>query len=279
MTIPSDEPFIDSPHSASVRRARALERNRAFRERRRVYLAWGIHLAEEALEANAPLRGALVGPGLLESAEGTRVLERLRTLRLPIARTTTQILESIAEGCGDQGILLMVARPELDLRAIVLGDSTLVLATHGVQDPGNLGSILRSAKAFSVQGVIALEGCTDPFGSRAVRAAMGAQFTLPVVCARAEPSLRALRAAGLQVVAADPEGEDLPSHVDLTRPTSLLLGNEGAGLPTKLLMAVERRVRIPMAPGVSSLNVHAAAVALLYETARQRGFPGDRRGG
>ncbi len=260
-----------------MRKARALERSRALRERCRVYIAWGTHLAQEALEAGAPLREAIVGPRLLESAEGARVLERLRARGLPIARTTTRILESIVEGSGDQGILLLVERSDVDLADILSGRPTLVLAAHGVQDPGNLGSILRSVRAFSGEALIALEGCADPFGSRAVRAAMGAQFTLAVACEGAEASLRAARSAGLRVVAADPVGEDLPPHVDLSRPTLLLVGSEGAGLPRHLLTTAECRVRIPMAPGVSSLNVHAAAVAMLYETARQRGFPKARR--
>jgi RNA methyltransferase, TrmH family len=272
MTIPSDERSIDSPRNQSVRRARALERDRDLRERQRIYLAWGLHLAQEALDAGAPLREALIGPRLPESAEGRRILQRLRAQSLPIARTTTRILDSIVEGCGDQGVLLLVARPDFALDSILRQGPTLIVIAHGVQDPGNLGSILRSARAFSTNALITSEGCADPFGSRAVRAAMGAQFTLPVVGIEASASIRAVRGAGLQVVAADPVAEELPPRVDLTRPTALLLGSEGAGLPSHLLRAAERRVRIPMARGVSSLNVHAAAVALLYETARQRGF-------
>ena len=263
---------VDSPRNAGVKRARALERDRALREREGTYLAWGVHLAQEALLCRAPVRQAFVGPRLAESRSGAGLVRRLLAAGVPVVQATTRVLDSIIEGCGDQGILLLAVRPQADLAAILASPSSLVLATHGVQDPGNLGSIIRSARALGAGGLIALEGSADPFGSRAVRAAMGAQFTLPAASVTTAVFLRMAGAAPLQLVAADPEGPLTPTGVDLARPTVLLLGNEGAGLPEELLRAAHRRVRIPMAPGVSSLNVHAAAAALLYETARQRGF-------
>jgi len=101
---------------------------------------------------------------------------------------------------------------------------------------------------------------------------MGTQFTLPALTCTSGEFLAGVRTAGRQVVAAVPAARDTPTDVDLARPTVLLVGSEGSGLPRDLLEAADLRVRIPMAPGVESLNVHAAAAALLYEAARQRGF-------
>ena len=263
---------IDSPHNAAVKRARALERDGALRRREGVYVAWGLHLAHEALRAKAPLRQAFVGSHLDDTREGRDLLRGLSEARVPTVRTTRRILEAIVEGSGDQGVLLLCARPDHSPFRVLRGPASLVLAAHGVQDPGNLGSILRSARALGASGLITLPGCADPFGSRAVRAAMGAQFTLPVAGAASDGFLGQARDARLQLVAADLEGAMAPTQVDLTLPTVLLLGSEGGGLPGGLLDAAQRRVRIPMAGGVESLNVHAAAVALLYEAARQRGF-------
>lgn len=274
MTQPRRERLIESPKNAVVLRLRAWERDRAARDRDRVFLAWGIHLAQEALAAAAPLQGALAGPRLEATAEGRELRHRLGAAGLRMARTTTRVLDSIVEGSGDQGLILIVRRLGSGLPAVLGRGPSLVVVAHGVQDPGNLGSILRSARALGAGGMVALEGCADPFGSRAVRAAMGAHFALPVACAGTAECLPALRAAGLQLVAADPGGSDLPTDLDLKRPTAIVLGNEGAGLPEGILGAAARRARIPMARGVSSLNVHAAAVALLYEASRQRGFPG-----
>jgi TrmH family RNA methyltransferase len=270
------ERIIGSPRNQAVRTARALERDRAERQRLGLYTAWGLHLAQEALAGGAQLRQALIGPRLEESAEGRALLSRLHRDGVPIARATTRVLDGIAAGCGDQGILLLVALPTPDLDSILRRRPTLLVAAHGVQDPGNLGSIARTARGFGAAALLALEGSADPFGGRAVRAAMGAQFSLPIVVGvAATEAAAALRSAGLRLVAADPAGAELPIAIDLTRPTALLVGNEGAGLPDALLRAADHRVRIPMSGGVSSLNVHAAAAALLYETRRQRGFRPD----
>ena len=267
-----DERIVDSPQNTAVKKARALERDRSLREREAVYIAWGLHLAQEALRSRAPLRQAFVGPHLQESREGRDVLRGLSGAGVPVLRATTHILETIVEGSGDQGILLLCARPEHPPSRLLHSPVSLVLALQGVQDPGNLGSILRSAGALGASGVITLPGCADPFGSRAVRAAMGAQFVLPIAAAAIGEFLALARAARLQLVAADPDGAEAAHHADLTLPTILLLGSEGAGLPAELLDAAQRRVRIPITRGVESMNVHAAAVALLYEAARQRGF-------
>jgi len=267
-----DERTVDSPQNRAVKRARALERNKSLRERDAVYVAWGLHLAQEALRTRAPLHQAFVGPHLQESREGRDVLRGLSRAGVPVLRATTRILETIVEGSGDQGILILCARPEHPPSRLLHSAVSLVLAVHGVQDPGNLGSILRSAGALGASGVITLPGCADPFGSRAVRAAMGAQFVLPIAATDMGELLARARAARLQLVAADPHGPDAPHQVDLTLPTILLLGSEGGGLPAGLLEAAQRRVRIPMTRGVESMNVHAAAVGFLYEAARQRGF-------
>ena len=263
---------VDSLQNPAVKLARALERDRALRTGRRTYLAWGIHPAQEALAVRAPLRQAFLGPALAESREGADLERRLSASGVPIVRATTRVLESIIEGSGDQGVLLLAELPVADLRSVLSSTRPVVLAAHGVQDPGNLGSILRSARALGAGGLVALEGCADPFGSRAVRAAMGTQFTLPALSCTTGELLAGARTAGRQVVAADPAARDTPTAVDLARPTVLLVGSEGAGLPRDLLETADLRVRIPMAPGVESLNVHAAATALLYEAARQRGF-------
>ena len=272
MTHVGDPRTVTSAGNAAVKRARALERDRTLRERQGLYLAWGLHLAQEALSTGAPVRHVFVGSRLQESQEGRNLLRDLGAAGIPILRTTTRILETVVEGSGDQGILLLCDRPRHALSDVLGPQASLVLAAQGVQDPGNLGSILRSALALGASGLVALPGCTDPYGSRAVRAAMGAQFTLAVATSDVPEFLERARGSRLQIVAADPGGANPPSEVDLTPPTVLLVGSEGAGLPTALLEAARHRVRVPMAPRAESLNVHAASVALLYETARQRGF-------
>jgi len=276
MTIPDPaaREVVRSPQNAAVRALRALDRDRDLREREGLYLAWGIHLAQEGLAAGVLLKEAWVGPALDGSAEGRAVQSDLLRAGVRLIRATTRVLESIIPGSGDQGVLLLVRRVARSLDDVLAARPSLVLLAQGVQDPGNLGSIARTAKALGGEALVVLEGCADPFGSRAVRAAMGAQFTLPVASSALGVTLAAVARSGLRIVASDPAADEPPHAVDLRPPTAVFVGGEGAGLSGEILERAWSRVRIPMAAGVDSLNVHAAAAALLYEAARQRGFAG-----
>jgi TrmH family RNA methyltransferase len=267
---------ITSAANSAVLDARRLERQRKERELQGVYLAWGIHLAGEALSAKAEIVRAFVSTEKATGTEAADLVTRVMAAGAPILNVTPKVLDTIAMGAGDQGILLVIRRPARTLDAVIASGATLVLAAHGVQDPGNLGSMARSALACDAGALVALEGCADPFSSKVVRAAMGAHGRLPVIPGRAVEALAALRVAGFLIVAAAPGGGIRPDSVDLTRKVVLLLGGEGAGLPDAILSAAAVRVRIPMSPVSSSLNVGAAAAILLYETRRQRGFPDSK---
>jgi TrmH family RNA methyltransferase len=266
---------VTSEQNPLVRAARRLERDRGERERSGLYLAWGLHLAGEALAAGAAIERIFLAAEAETGDEGRDLAARLRRSGPAPMNTTARVLDSIVAGAGDQGVLLVVRRPPSTLAQVLERRVTLVLATQGVQDPGNVGSMVRTAFATGAGAFLALERSADPFSSRAVRAGMGAHFRLPIVAAASSTALPALAAAGFQVVAADLEAAEPPDGIDLRPPTVLCLGNEGQGLPAALLGAAAARVRIPMAAGASSLNVHAAAAILLYEAQRQRGFPGS----
>jgi len=265
---------IDSRDNPAVRDARRLERDRGAREDAGLYLAWGLHLAGEAVAAAATVTRVFVTDPPGSGTDGGRLAATLAGRGAEVLTVRPALLESIAPGSGDQGILLVVRRPAVALADLLALRPTLVIAAHGVQDPGNVGTMARSALVFGAGGLVALEGTADPHSSRAVRAGMGAHFRLPIAGARSDAAIAALRAAGLRIVAADVAGTVPLAAAGLQRPSVVCVGSEGAGLPGDLLAAADARVRIPMAPGAQSLNVHAAAVVLLYEAARQRGFAG-----
>ena len=237
-------------------------------------VAWGRHLAIEAIAAGLAVDRALLAPELDGDAEGRRIVAALARASVPALRVARGLLNGIAAGAGDQGVVLLIRRRPETIATLLARRPTLLLAAHGVQDPGNLGSMVRSADALGADGLLALEGSADPWSSRALRAAMGAAFRLPIVEAESAAALPALRAAGLRVAAADTAASARPDAADLRAPLAILLGREGAGLPPALLEAAAIRIGIPMRAGVDSLNVHAAAAILLYEARRQR----DARG-
>lgn len=265
---------IESGRNPLIRELRLLERDRGARLQCGLYLAWGLHLAQEALLARVPVRRAWVGPALEASEEGRRIGRALPAQCPSILRTTTRLLESIIPGCGDQGVLLLVERPRRTTDDLIRRPATLLVATHGVQDPGNIGSIARTGDALGIDGLLVLEGCADPFSSRAVRAAMGAQFRVPIASGSSDDVMSALEQADFRIVATDVVQGSPPAAVELCRPTVLFVGSEGAGLPRSILDRASETVRIPMSARNASLNVHAAATILMYEAARQRNRAG-----
>jgi TrmH family RNA methyltransferase len=262
--------IVRSAQHPIVKEARRLDADAAARRSGRKGIAWGRHLAFEALAASVPVEAALLSPDLDQDDEGARIVAAIARAGARVLRVTPALLDGIAAGAGDQGVLLVVRRPQAVLDDLLGRRPSLLLLAHGIQDPGNLGSILRSSRSLGAEGAAVLEGSADPWSSRALRAAMGATFRLPVVESTTAQVLPGLKRAGLRLAAAVSTGGTSPDRVDLRSPVALLLGREGSGLPKDLVEAADDRVRIPMSPGADSLNVHAAAAILLYETHRQR---------
>ena len=166
--------------------------------------------------------------------------------------------------------MALAARPRYAAEVMHAGTALLVGAVD-IQDPGNLGAVVRAAEAGGASGVVTTPGGADPFGWKAVRGSMGSVFRLPVAQAdSAAAMIDRARAAGLQVVAAVGHGHTPMHEVDLARPTLIVLGSEGQGLAPELLASADSRVSIPMTPPVESLNVAVAAALLVYEARRQR---------
>jgi TrmH family RNA methyltransferase len=147
----------------------------------------------------------------------------------------------------------------------------LALGLLDVQEPGNVGAVVRSADALGGTGVAALDRTANPSGWKALRGAMGSTFRLPVARASFEEALVTARRSGARVLAAVAAGARPLTETDLRRPILVLLGNEGAGLPEAVVNQADEQVTIPMRPGVSSLNVAVTAAVIVYEARRQRG--------
>jgi RNA methyltransferase, TrmH family len=182
-----------------------------------------------------------------------------------------------------QGVAALVRMKTFTLEDVLASREPLVVGVAGVQDPGNLGTILRSAEAFGASGVLIGAGTVSPYNSKVVRAAAGSLFRLPVLQATDKNpphttrdtdflhvSLSKMRGRGLRVIATSSHKSRPVSEVDLRGPLCLLIGNEGAGVPGELLQLADDTVAIPHSPAVESLNAGVATSILLYEIARQR---------
>lgn len=230
----------------------------------------GEHLVEEAIASGVRLH--LIALPERQAGGGAGALaRRAAEAGARILLVTDGVLAAISPLRQPSGPVALAARPAASLDEVFGRAPQLVLLLAGVQDPGNVGAIVRAADACGATGIVAGEGCADAFGWKALRGAMGSTFHLPV--ATRVPLARAVEMArrwGLQIAAAVPRsGTPLP-RADLRRPSAILLGGEGAGLAEALIALADTRLAIPMSRRVESLNVATAAAIVTYEAMRQR---------
>jgi TrmH family RNA methyltransferase len=169
------------------------------------------------------------------------------------------------------GVVGIAERANVPLERAFAGTAPLVLVLAGLQDPGNVGAVIRAADAAGATGIVACERTADPFGWKALRGAMGSTFRLPVAAEQpAGLAVATARLHGLRVLAATPRDGRPMQMVDLTGPTAILLGAEGSGLGHGMEQLADDRISIPMRAPVESLNVAISAALVVYEAYRQR---------
>jgi TrmH family RNA methyltransferase len=250
----------------------------------------GPKLVEDALRAGLQAEALLVS----EAGEASDLERILRAAgeseagipRSRVMRTTDKLFASVAGTETPQGVAALFLQPAWEFDDVMRGaaaadgglrgDAALVVVLAAVQDPGNVGTIVRSAQAFGATGVVTTRGSADPWSPKALRASAGSGLRFPVLRGMAIPVLLAqLRVAGVKIVAASshsPAGRGAAANAvaDLREPVAIFIGNEGAGLAREIENVADARISIPMRDGVESLNAGVAASVVLYEAAQQR---------
>lgn len=254
------------------KRIRGLSRRRQ-REREGLFVAEGIRVVEELLATDAVLRTVLVTSSLGDTDRGRRLRERLQGPAIAdgvaLHEAGDALLRDLADTATPQGVLVVAETPRVELAAVRPGGASVVLVLDGVQDPGNLGTLARSAAAFGCDALACLPGTVDPWNPKSVRASAGALFRLPVVQTPLAELDEWLARHGYLLAAADTGARAIASE-PLPQRVALVLGNEGAGLSAEVAGRCERRISIPMKGGTESLNVAVAGAILLYELTRER---------
>ena len=270
--MPPDE-TLRSRDNPLYKRLRALKERGGDRE---LCLLEGPKLVLEALAAGMEVVEAATAPRAEASSAGAAALSALRGREVPVRRLTAELFTSLSEAETSQGVLALARRPAAEEERL-FGGTPLVLVADGVQNPGNLGGLVRTAEAAGASGAILAAGCADPFSWKALRGSMGSAFRLPLLRGRAiGEALDALETRGVAVLATAGDGERRYDEADLRGPVALVVGSEGAGLPPAVRERAAHRLRVPLAGPVESLNVGVAAALVLFEAARQRGFPAGR---
>jgi TrmH family RNA methyltransferase len=267
------ELIITSPANARLKSLLALRRRRA-REDAGLTLIEGYDELSLALDAGVVPRTVYHCPELMLHPEAQQdVLRRVQALGSDTQQLGRTAFEKVAYREGPDGFLAVVDSVARSCSDLSVGPAPLVLICQGVEKPGNLGAMLRTADAAGVEAVVAVDPVTDWSNPNLVRASKGTVFSVPVASADTAQALAWLSDNGIALAATTPDTHLNYTDVDYTGPIAIAVGAEKYGLTNEILAAAEYRIRIPMAGRANSLNVATSAAVVIYEAVRQRQMP------
>jgi TrmH family RNA methyltransferase len=257
-------------HSPRLKAARRLTK-RAFRQRERAFLAEGPQAVAEAFRFGAGITDLFVT--VPARSKHQDLVAEIAAAGIPVHVVNGDIMDELAQTVTPQGLLAVCGFVDVPLAGVAAGKPKLVVLLANVRDPGNAGTVLRTADAAGAQAVVFADASVDPYNGKCVRASAGSLFHLPVVAAgRLEEAIGALRQAGLRIVAADGRAgqplDDPAVQARLAEPTAWMFGNEAWGLPPELVALADEPVAVPIYGQAESLNLAAAAAVCLYASAR-----------
>jgi TrmH family RNA methyltransferase len=255
--------MITSINNPRVKLLRRLQNHRGIREKEGVFIIEGTRLISEAISAQAPIRMAFHTDHLDENGRG--LIHNMQRLGAEIFAVSDEIMSACSDTVAPQGILAVLSIPERPIPR----DVNLALILDRITDPGNLGTILRTALATGVDAVLLTEGTVDAYNPKVVRSAMGAHFHLPIVRSSVEELAQYM--AGLQLYMADVRAQRSYLEVDWREPAGLIIGSEANGVQPAVEKIAAHRVRVPMPGKTESLNAAVTTAVILYEIIRQRG--------
>jgi TrmH family RNA methyltransferase len=269
--------LISSAANPLARRVRLLSERR-YRRREGALFVEGIQPVWQAVSAGMEIETLIVAPDLLDGSPAMGMVAEQEARGARVARLTRELFERLSERDGPSGLAAIVRWRIAGLEDLPVRPDSLLVALHEIGNPGNLGTIIRTADATGSGGVILLGETTDPFAPGAVKASMGAVFSVPVAHVRQPGEFFGwAKAHGLSVATTSAHADGDHWTTDYPLPLALLLGSEGNGLPPDLLARGDLRVRIPMVGTAHSLNLAVAAGVLLYEVRRRSSTAADRR--
>jgi len=265
----SDRGPITSAANPRIRGAIAL-RDRAARDAQGLTIVDGVRELRRAIDADADVSEAFVCPALIDSDEAAAVVDALRRRGVPLTDVSESVFARVAFGDRAEGVVGLVSIPPSDLDRLRVGPDALVVVLEGVEKPGNLGAVLRSADGAGVDAVIFADPRTDPYNPNVVRASLGTIFGVPIAVASGSQTRDWLAHNAIRSIAARVDAALAYTAVDMRGPTALILGAEVSGLGDAWSGPDVTSVRVPMLGVADSLNVSVTAAVLMYEARRQR---------
>lgn len=255
---------IASTANARIKQVRALHRRKA-RDESGAFFVEGIRIVSAAVEAGAPIETLIVAPGLLKSPHARALVERQAEAGAPVLEVTPAVFESISAKEGPQGLAAVVRQRWSVLDSLKADAGLCWIALDAAQDPGNIGTIMRTADAVGAAGLILLGASADPHDPEAVRASMGALFSLALARSSWDVLAAWARANGAALVGTSDKGASDYQAIRYPAPRVLVMGSEREGLRPDQQAACDVMARIPMVGHSDSLNLAVATAVMLYE--------------
>ncbi len=252
---------------------------RPYRDEVGLLLVEGYREVKRMLDNGRQPHALFYAPAFFRGGNEPTLVQRSAEAGAELLECSAEVFQKIAYRDRPEGLLALAPQVHGTLADLQLPENPLLLVAESIEKPGNLGSLLRSADAAGVQGVIVCDRCTDINNPNVVRSSIGTLFSLPVVEATSEETLAWLKARGIRVLAATPHATHEYTEVDLTQGVSLVVGTEQVGLSDAWMKQADLQVRIPMLGQIDSLNVACATTILLYEAVRQRRLANRTGGG
>ena len=261
---------IGSRDNSLLRRARAVRDGKATDS---IFIE-GLRLSEEALRSNLNIEAVIYSEQIAQKDRAATLIASLERAAAKSATLSEKLLESISYTRTPQGVVVLAKRPMTTEKEFTDAQTSrpLIVVLHGVNNPVNLGAILRTAEAAGCTGALTTTGTTDAFAAKSLRGAMGAAFRLPIwTGVDYYQAIEWCRRQAIQTISAHAKAGQSYTDVDWLKPAALVVGAESKGLSAEEIAATDEAVRIPMNKSTESLNVAVAAGIILYEARRQRG--------
>lgn len=263
--------IVSSIHNHTIKFAKSL-RSKKSRDESGCFSVEGIRLVEEAVHSGWEILFCIFTEESQRQKRVQNILEELESRKCRLVQVTSSIYDKITDTEQPQGIMLVMKKALYALRGIIDENNVpFLIVLDQVQDPGNIGTIIRTADAAGCTGVLMTKGCADLFGGKTVRSTMGSLFHLPIIQGLSTQDIVSfLKEKRIALFAATLDGAQIYYNTDLSGAVALVFGNEGNGVSAEMLACSNNRLYIPIIGKSESLNVSASAAVILYETVRQR---------
>ncbi|MEG6586493.1 TrmH family RNA methyltransferase [Dendrosporobacter sp. 1207_IL3150] len=262
--------LVTSLQNTTVKLVVSLKQKKK-RDEMGLFTAEGVRLIEEAVSSDWIIETCLYTEHSLNNDRVKGIINSLEDKACKMIKVSESVFDKISDTEQPQGIMIIIKKRSYTLNHMLASDNPLIVVLDSLQDPGNLGTVIRTADAAGATSVVLTKGCTDVYASKAVRATMGSLFHLPVVSGVNQDDLISFVSDNsINLTATSLSSSSVYFEADFSKPVAIVFGNEGRGVSDRLLDASNNKVFIPIFGAAESLNVAASAAVILYEAVRQR---------